>query len=284
MMSLQRFYTYFLLLLLVVSISTFGQYYFSKKTSSGGEFSHYKSYLNFTATNQLESLTKDSMHQQGYWLWNHRILFLLNSIISIDTDVAFEQAALFNTNNLAAQQYINLPQRQAYYKWANRYFIDHQYPVRWMDAADQTVGSLMLALPKIVSWLGYSNAEIRTFILDGNKLILDDMLPRINDLVAHTNLDELLSKKEAFLWDAQALTDEQALIQPLYEALSTESIWILENNLNTTYGVEIDLLNISERWAFGMHLMGYLGTTPAMMPEPGGCWSLLNFSDPIYEE
>jgi len=44
------------------------------------------------------------------------------------------------------------------------------------------------------------------------------------------------------------------------------------------------LLDISERWAFGMHVMGYLGITPSMMPEPGGCWSLLKFNAPIYEE
>lgn len=283
-MSIQRCFICFILLLIAVSISTCGQPYFPKKISSGGEFLQYKHYLDFTAVNKQTPLEKSNLHQQGYWLWHHRIRFLLNSIISTDATIAFEQAAIFNTNNLAAQQYVNLPQRQAYYKWANRYFIDHQYPVRWMDAADQTVGNLMLALPRIISWLGYSNAEIKTFILHGNQLILEDMLPRINDLIASTNLNKQLTKEEAFLWDAQTLADEQALIQPLYETLSTESIRILENNLDTTYGVKIDLLNISERWAFGMHLMGYLGITPAMMPESGGCWSLLNLSTPIYEE
>ncbi|GEM_PF-2184516 len=283
-MPTQRYPIYFLLLLIVISFSTCGQHYLPKKNRLGGEFLQYKNYLDFTAANELKPLPKDKMHQQGYWLWNHRIRFLLTPILSNDTAITFEQAALINTGNLAAQQYANLSQRQAYYKWANRYFINHEYPVRWMNAADQTVGNLMLALPKIISWLGYSNAEIRTFILNGNKLILDDMLPRINDLVANTNLDKQLTKKEAFLWDAQTLADEQALIQPLYTALSSKSIQLLENNLNATYGAKIDLLNISERWAFGMHLMGYLGITPAMMPESGGCWSLLNFSPPIYEE
>ncbi|MFK7984263.1 MAG: hypothetical protein AB8G86_30095 [Saprospiraceae bacterium] len=280
-MSIQRRYICFILLLIAVSISTCGQQYLPKKTNSGGEFLQYKDYLDFTVVNELKSLAKPNLHQQGYWLWHHRIQFLL---ISTNKNAAFEQAARFNTNNLAARQYVNLPQRQAYYKWANLYFIDHKYPVRWMEVADQTVGNLMLALPKIISWLGYSNPEIRRFILNGNKLILDDMLPRINDFMTNTHLEKQLSKKEAFLWDAQTLADEQALIQPLYESLSKESIEILENNLKTTYGVDIDLLNISERWAFGMHLMKYLGITPVMMPEPGGCWSLLNFNTPIYEE
>lgn len=281
---MQSRYICFILGLLMVSISICGRHYLPNKTSSGGEFLQYNNYLNFIATSDLKPLPKRNIHQQGYWLWQHRIQFLFDNIFSTGAPIAFEQAALFNTNNLAAQKYVNLPQRQAYYKWANRYFIDHQYSVRWMDAADRTVGNLMLALPKIISWLGYSNAEIRSFILSGNKLILDDMIPRINDLMANTNDEQQLTKQEAFLWDAQTLADEQALIQPLYIALSPKSISILENNIGTTYGIKIDLLNISERWAFGMHLMGYLGITPSMMPEPGGCWRLLNFNVSIHEE
>ena len=279
-MSIKKCFVCFLFLLITVITITCGQHYLPKKTSTGGEFLKYQYYLDYTTAHKIASLPQSKMGEQGHWLWNHRIRFLLSNLIATDSNVAFEQAALINTSNLAAQQYVNLPQRQAYYKWANRYFIHHQYPVRWMDAADRTVGNLMLALPKIISWLGYSNAEIRSFILNGNKLILDDMLPRINDLVANTNLDKQLTKQEAFLWDAQALADEQALIQPLYNALSKESIKILENNLNTTYGVKIDLLNISERWTFGMHVMGYLGITPKMMPEPGGCWTHLNLNTP----
>lgn len=282
-MSIHKFSIYILLLSLVIGLSTLLPYYLPNGAVRGGEFLRYADYLNFTATNRITARHPDKMTQDGYWLWYQRVWFLFNNVFTTDKPTDFEQAAYFNTKHLAPQKYTSLSQRQAYYRWSNRYFISHPYRVKWMDAADQTVGNLILTLPKAVSWLGYSNAEIRTFVIKGNKLILDDMLPKISDLLDYTNLEHQLTKKEAFFWDAQALADEQALIQPLYKALSEESLLILTQNLNAAYGVEINLLDVGERWAFGMHLMGYLGITPAMMPEPGGCWNILNLNLPVYE-
>lgn len=275
-MPLQKCYIYLLLLVLAVGIGNFGKYHLPNGAFFGGEFLKYQNYLDFVVTNELQPLNKANMYQQGYWLWNHRILFLLNNVIPIGGNIAFEQAAYFNTKEIAPQQYANLAQRQAYYRWANQYFERHKYRIKWMKAADKTIGTLAFGLPKLVSWLGYSNAEIRAFILKGNKLILDDMLPRINDLMSNTSLEKQLTAEEALQWDAQTLADEQALIQPLYKVLSKESIRILENNLSTTYGVKINMLSIPERWTFGMHLMGYNGITPDRMPVPGGCWSQIN--------
>lgn len=282
-MSIHKISIYIFSLSLVVGLSTLLPYYLPNNTFRGGEFLRYGDYLNFTATNGISPKCQDKMVQDGYWLWYHRVLFLFNNTFITDKPNDFERAAYFNTKHLAPQRYTSLSQRQAYYRWSNQYFMNHHYRVKWMDAADQTVGNLILTLPKVVSWLGYSNGEIRAFVIKGNKLILDDMLPKISDLLDNTNLDNQLSKKEVFFWDAQALADEQALIQPLYQALSKESLLILTQNLNAAYGVEINLLDIAERWAFGMHLMGYLGITPTMMPEPGGCWNILNLNLPIYE-
>ena len=88
-----------LLLLFVLGISTLGQYYLPIHTARGGAFLQYKNYLAFTAKKGLEPLHKGNMDQQGYWLWHHRILFLFNDIFPMDENIAFEQAAFFNTKN-----------------------------------------------------------------------------------------------------------------------------------------------------------------------------------------
>lgn len=261
-----------IIILFVICINkeqTFYSLWISSRTApSEGEFLTYQQYLYFADTSSQERLPKYKLSEQGHWLWWQRVCFMEGGFLSSIQQNTFEQAALVNTNQAAANHYKTLPERQAYYRWANTYFNKKRIKVKWMDAADKTVGNLLMALMPPAKWLGYTSEEIQQFIVVGNKLILDDMMPKIKDLNYHKDF----SMENAFKWDAQLLSDEQTLIQQLYENLSNKNIVLLEKNIQLFYGVSINLLDVKERWSFGMHLMGYTGIVPNMMPVAGGDW------------
>lgn len=237
-------------------------------TNQKGEFLTYQHYLDFVDANFQEKLPREKLSEQGYWLWWQRVCFMGGDFPSSIQQNAFEQAAYTNTKEIAINHYNELPERQAYYRWANDYFTKRGIKVKWMNAADKTVGNLSMALMPPVEWLGYTNKEIQQFIIKGNKVILDDMMPRIKDLAFYENF----SVEDALKWDAQLLADEQTLIQPFYKKLSVKSISMLERNIERFYGVKINLIKVEERWSFGMHLMGYVGILPTMMPNAKGNW------------
>src|SRR5690606_29242473 len=140
--------------------------------------------------------------------------------------------------------------------WAGDYAASKGHQIRWLDAADKTVGNLYNLLTNGAYLFGRTNPEIMDFVEKGNKAILDHMMPVINDLI----YGDVLSGVDAQKWDAQMLSNEQNLIQPYYEKLSSESLELLNSNLELIYGDQWkgkDLLNPSHRWQFGMGLMGY---------------------------
>ena len=84
--------------------------------------------------------------------------------------------------------------------------------------------------------------------------------------------------------DAQLLADEQTLIQPLYQARSPKSIFLIERNIWRLYGVKINLINIEERWALGMHLMSYMGVLSDTMPTAKGDWRAVSIKINTHEK
>ena len=251
----------------------------SKQTHPEGEFLTYQRYVHFVNTHSQEKLPQHKLSEQGYWLWWQRVCFMEGGFFSSIQQKTFEQAAIINTKEVAVDHYKTLPERQAYYRWANGYFSQRDIKVKWMGAADKTVGNLLLALMPPAKWLGYTNEEIQQFIIKGNKLILDDMMPKIRDLGRY----EHFSIEDALKWDAQLLADEQALIQQLYKKLSIQDIAIIEKSIQRLYGVKINLINVKERWSFGMHLMGYTGIMPNMMPNAGGNWEQVRINELVKE-
>jgi RHS repeat-associated protein len=240
------------------------------------EFPTYRLYKEYAKKNCLEILSETEMYKQGHWLSLHRNHYISGGTYASGTlGTVFSRAAALNTASLASSEYTNLEERQAYYKWANNFFSGKGFEVKWMKAAESTVGTLSLALLPPASWFGYSNDEINTFIRDGNKLILDDMIPKVNELVTIYSKKGALKGDNALKWDAQALSEEQNLIQSLYDQLSTESVKILQKKLENFYGFEDNVLDASDRWRFGMKQMGY-DVTPDMMPEPGGNYEDVN--------
>jgi hypothetical protein len=145
--------------------------------------------------------------------------------------------------------------------------------------AAKTVKILEIAHSKIGGVFVRTNQEIRDFINNGNKAILDDFLLKVRSL---WRSGKVIKADEALRWDAQMLSDEQNLIDGFYENLSLESLKILEDNLK---GLASRLLfnnprfygNVQDqesRWDFGMRKMGYQ-VVPEMMPKPNQQWELV---------
>lgn len=78
---------------------------------------------------------------------------------------------------LDSKPFVNLFDRENYYKWGDKMAKDFGSEVRWMGAAAGTVNILSYTLTEPASWVGSSNEEINNFIVVGNKVILDDMMP-----------------------------------------------------------------------------------------------------------
>ena len=238
------------------------------------EFPTYVAYQSYANANGFAALPHEKMGGQGHWLRSDRGGQVASSrgmsAVSTMTDV-FRQAASVNTFHGRPGEYQTVPERQAYYGWADEFFTQSGYQVKWMNAAEKTVGNLNMAQGAFARLMGAispigSNAEINNFIETGNKAILDDMMPRVLGLA----FEGPLTGEQARAWDAQTLSDEQNLIQPFYEALSQESRDMLTSNLKFKYGDQWsgDLMNPNDRWQFGMRLMGYEDARGDCMPEP----------------
>jgi hypothetical protein len=175
-----------------------------------------------------------------------------------------------------SDNYTTIDARQKFYKKADKLFTNYGFEVKWLKVAAKTVKILEIAHSKIGGIFAHTNQEIRVFINNGNKAILDDFLLKVRAL---WQSGKVIREEEAMRWDAQMLSDEQNLIDGFYENLSKESLKILEKNLK---GLASRLLfnnprfygNVQDqesRWDFGMRKMGYQ-VVPEMMPKPNQNW------------
>lgn len=175
-----------------------------------------------------------------------------------------------------SDNYTTIDARQKFYKKADQLFTNYGFEVKWLKVAAKTVKILEIAHSKIGGIFAHTNHEIRVFINNGNKAILDDFLLKVRAL---WRSGKVIQDEEAMRWDAQMLSDEQNLIDGFYENLSVESLKILEKNLKGLasrflfnnprfYG---NIQDQEARWDFGMRKMGYQ-VVPEMMPKPNQNW------------
>lgn len=188
---------------------------------------------------------------------------------------SFNRASIYNTVNKRSGEYKNIHYRQKYYSWAENRYKSKGHEVKWFSAANKVVKHLQTALlaggaiNAVNSQYG-SNDRIDKFIKAGNKVILDDVIGRISDLEKSKTI---LKGNAARAWDAQTLSNEQAIMQPLYDTMLTEGdVNILNNNVKLNYGdnwdSKWDVTNPSHRWTLGMRAMGYKDAKPEDMPKP----------------
>lgn len=177
---------------------------------------------------------------------------------------------------IAPSTYKTLKDRRKFYKKAHQLFTRYGYEIRWLGVAEKTVRLLEFAHSKFGGLFAHTNAEIRLFFNEGNKAILDDMLPKVIELWRE---GIVLKDTAALNWDAQMLSDEQHLIDPFYEQLSTKSQSILDQNLKRWTSEHVlgnpsfkgAVLDQEARWEFGMVKMGYCVAETAM-PPPENDW------------
>ena len=98
-----------------------------------------------------------------------------------------------------------------------------------------------------------SNTEIRKFVKDGNKLILNHIWSSLQDLYN----GPVLKGQAAANWDGQNLVNEQHLIQAEYDKLSPASVKILNSNLSWFTSFKGSVMNLNHRWMYGVSSMGY---------------------------
>lgn len=160
------------------------------------------------------------------------------------------------------KQYQTIAERSDFYKWLQHRTDSLGFETKWSGIAAITTKKLSKLLTKLPRLVGNSNKEIEAFVIDGNQLIFDDIWIDLQKLA----LGNCLKGADAENWDAKLLSREQRLIDPSYQKLSRRSLHILERLLRKenllskfipSLEFEGDLLNIKDRWIYGMKMMGY---------------------------
>lgn len=159
-------------------------------------------------------------------------------------------------------QYRDITERCDFYKWFQHRTDSLGFETKWAAIAAVTTSKLSKLLSTFPALTGNSNKEIQAFVRYGNQLIFDDIWSELQKLC----LGNCLKGLDAERWDGQLLLREQQLIDPSYQKLSRRSLYALENSLRKENllskfipGLEFDgsLLNIKDRWIYGMKMMGY---------------------------
>ncbi|WP_316735984.1 hypothetical protein [Pedobacter aquatilis] len=159
-------------------------------------------------------------------------------------------------------EYQDIYQRCDFYKWFEEKTDSLGFQTRWPAAARETTSKLKNLLNPIALAAGNSNKEIETFVITGNAIIFDDIWKDLKSLFEHAPLKGL----DAEVWDGRLLLREQNIIDPYYQRLGELSLKKLQKSIRreTTlsklfsgFEFEGNLLNIKDRWLYGMKMMHY---------------------------
>jgi hypothetical protein len=225
------------------------------------EFSSYDDYKKEVGENAMAEEEWDG--NDGHWLTSDREGWHNNYDPDRGWSNRFSHANEHNIQQKdGSKEYDNLDQRADFYRWFQTEMNQKGSETKWAGAAAHTVDKLKMGLIEVSELAGYSNTEIQDFIRNGNKLILDDVWSDLQTMYD----GPAVKGGEAFLLDAKLLFKEQSLIDPSYHQLSDESIRILHYAI-TKQGLSQfaswdpvfsgDLLDVNDRWVYGMTLMGY---------------------------
>ncbi len=191
-----------------------------------------------------------------------------------------------NAHNLQQEkgheEYTNIEQRAAFYGWFQEDTKAKGFETKWAGAASEVANAINMMTWKvggITDALNYSSKDARSFANTGNRMIFEDAFPKLRNL---NNGEVIKDKQKAINWDATMLSQEQNLIQPLYQTtpafglLSAAakqrlafSSWIAPVK---QFPKEGSLMDVRQRWAYGMKNMGY-NVTPSQMPHPGATYT-----------
>jgi hypothetical protein len=196
---------------------------------------------------------------------------------------AWKDACLANLNAVDSSQYVRVVERRDFYKWFYEYTTARGYGTRWALAARLVAdGAHQIAdMDEHHDWandtLGMANVELQGAMREGNQIIFDNVLPKLKKLVDGGPL----KGRAALEWDMKILSEEQALVQPMYARMSKESLdelnYIARKKRFAGWGADMtgddvvapspgnkggvvpafdggSLTNVDDRWNYGMKL------------------------------
>lgn len=236
-----------------------------------------------------------------------------------ETNAARWQAAcLYNLQAVDSTQYVKIVERRDFYKWFYEYSVALGYKTRWALAASlvadgaHEIADMDEDHEHANEALDLASVELQGAMREGNQVIFDNVLPKLKKLIENDpnklieNDSENLIEGDprdpqpALNWDKQTLSEEQALVQPLYDRMSSTAF----NQLNyiarkkrlagvgafLTRGDKVDkgaynnegrvpafdrpdMRSVDDRWRYGMDLgnrftPGGTGFDPAIDKRP----------------
>ncbi|HZI04739.1 MAG TPA: hypothetical protein VEZ71_11985 [Archangium sp.] len=219
----------------------------------------------------------------------------------------WQQACAYNLTHNNNKRYTRIVERRDFYRWFYIYTIGTQHhTTRWALAAHavaQGAGAVANMLPGLEQGGTLFNTvsnELQGMMREGNQVIFDNVFPKLRELFLSSRP---LTGRQAFEWDMRILSEEQTLIQPLYQGVSRATFnmleaiarqrglpgylsgWFEESRLKSGDHIREgaippftfrSLTSIDDRWRYGMTLgnqftPGGTGFDPARhtRPQPG---------------
>lgn len=135
-----------------------------------------------------------------------------------------------NLNAVDSAQYVRVVERRDFYKWFYHYASRKGFATRWALAAYVVANGAHQIVDMdedhafANSAFTMANVELEGAMREGNQIIFDNVLPKLQKLIAGGPLQG----RAALAWDSQVLVEEQALVQPLYKMMSPETIKQME--------------------------------------------------------
>ncbi|WP_316805130.1 hypothetical protein [Pedobacter nototheniae] len=213
------------------------------------------SYLEYNSLSDYLKANPNGKHDgmDGHWLKTDRQ----------KNNIAWSNANKTNIKKTKGfEEYQSIAERSDFYKWFQHQTDSLGFETRWGFAAATTTKKLESLLTSAAEISGSSNSEIKSFVMEGNQIIFNDIWAELKLLY----VQEALTGKQAEIWDGNLLLKEQNLIEPYYQKLSPSSLAKLEKILKKEnffsrlvpgYEFEGNLISIRDRWFYGMKMMGY---------------------------
>lgn len=202
----------------------------------------------------------------------------------------WKRACQYNLDREDSQQYRRIPERRDFYKWFYVRSTEMGFKTRWALAANLVAsGADQVANPSTIGSLGETfgaiGPELQAMMRTGNQVIFDNVFPKLHALLKMNPAK--MSKAQSLEWDMQTLSEEQQLVQPLYNQMSAEAklqmnkiarkqglpgigAWLTGgdkvNEITNDNGLQVaqagkipafsetNLENSDDRWTYGMKL------------------------------
>ncbi|WNG20172.1 hypothetical protein [Cystobacter fuscus] len=133
----------------------------------------------------------------------------------------WKDACLYNLRANNFRRYTRIIERRDFYRWFYKYTASRGYHTRWALAASivatgaHEVAIMNPGLEDLGRMVDTVSNELQGMMREGNQVIFDNVFPKLGEL-----LGRRLQGKPAFNWDMSTLSEEQTLIQPLYQGVS----------------------------------------------------------------